>query len=160
MLDKIWEYCKDVHRDNTYWRHDHGFEKEECDEIKIEIEKYYPPEVQVETFDVPADRRQLSRPTRPKPSRDSTRPLGPPIGLKGLLHMLNATVIPTKGKMSFAHDGDFLDFSTGLLHFILSEAMLKGVSCSNSTLPLYLISLMYNKDIVQNKWGDGSRIIT
>ncbi|GJV66190.1 reverse transcriptase domain-containing protein [Tanacetum coccineum] len=51
MLDKIWEYCKDVHRDNTYWRHDHGFEKEECDEIKIEIEKYYPPEVQVETFD-------------------------------------------------------------------------------------------------------------
>ncbi|GKA07476.1 hypothetical protein Tco_0686700 [Tanacetum coccineum] len=59
------------------------------------------------------------------PSRDFTRPLGPPIGLKGLLHMLNATVIPTKGKMSFAHDGDFLDFSTGLLHFICSEAMLK-----------------------------------
>ncbi|GKB76637.1 hypothetical protein Tco_0943532 [Tanacetum coccineum] len=31
-----------------------------------------------------------------KPSRDFTRPLGPPTGLKGLLHMLNATVIPTK----------------------------------------------------------------
>nr|GEW99498.1 hypothetical protein [Tanacetum cinerariifolium] len=31
-----------------------------------------------------------------KPSRDFTRPLGPPSGLKGLLHMLNATVIPTK----------------------------------------------------------------
>ncbi|GJT41846.1 hypothetical protein Tco_0941711 [Tanacetum coccineum] len=32
-----------------------------------------------------------------KPSRDFTRPLGPPSGLKGLLHMLNATVIPLKG---------------------------------------------------------------
>ncbi|GJV80328.1 hypothetical protein Tco_1516198 [Tanacetum coccineum] len=31
-----------------------------------------------------------------KPSRDFTRPLGPPSGLKGLLHTLNATVIPTK----------------------------------------------------------------
>ncbi|GJT66917.1 hypothetical protein Tco_1018397, partial [Tanacetum coccineum] len=31
-----------------------------------------------------------------KPSRDFTRPLGSPSGLKGLLHMLNATVIPTK----------------------------------------------------------------
>ncbi|GJY47756.1 hypothetical protein Tco_0436819 [Tanacetum coccineum] len=52
MLDKIWEYCKDVHRDNTYWWHDHGFEKEEYDEMEIEIEKYDPPEVQVETFEV------------------------------------------------------------------------------------------------------------
>ncbi|GJX40303.1 reverse transcriptase domain-containing protein [Tanacetum coccineum] len=33
-----------------------------------------------------------------KPSRDFTRPLRAPSGLKGLLHMLNATVIPTKGK--------------------------------------------------------------
>ncbi|GKC59576.1 hypothetical protein Tco_1087174, partial [Tanacetum coccineum] len=31
-----------------------------------------------------------------KPSRDFTRPLGSPSGLKGLLHTLNATVIPTK----------------------------------------------------------------
>ncbi|KAI3695840.1 hypothetical protein L1987_78842 [Smallanthus sonchifolius] len=31
-----------------------------------------------------------------KPSRDSTRPLGLPMGLKGLLHTLNAIVIPTK----------------------------------------------------------------
>ncbi|GJU55596.1 hypothetical protein Tco_1229310 [Tanacetum coccineum] len=31
-----------------------------------------------------------------KPSRDFARPLGPPSGLKGLLHTLNATVIPTK----------------------------------------------------------------
>ncbi|GJR31660.1 hypothetical protein Tco_1107892 [Tanacetum coccineum] len=64
------------------------------------------------------------------------------------------------GKMSFAHDGEFLDFSIGLFHFICLEAMLKGVSYSNSTLPLYFISLMYNRDIVQNKWRDGSRIIT
>ncbi|GJX56083.1 hypothetical protein Tco_0285980 [Tanacetum coccineum] len=31
-----------------------------------------------------------------KPSRDFTRPLGPPSGLKGLLHKLNAIVIPMK----------------------------------------------------------------
>ncbi|GJS23545.1 hypothetical protein Tco_0452177 [Tanacetum coccineum] len=31
-----------------------------------------------------------------KPSRDFTRPLGPPSRLKGLLHTLNATVTPTK----------------------------------------------------------------
>ena len=31
-----------------------------------------------------------------KPSRDLTRPLGMPGGLKGLLHTLNAIVIPTK----------------------------------------------------------------
>ncbi|GJV29105.1 hypothetical protein Tco_1385553 [Tanacetum coccineum] len=31
-----------------------------------------------------------------KPSRDFTRPLGPPNGLKGLLHTLNATMILTK----------------------------------------------------------------
>jgi hypothetical protein len=30
-----------------------------------------------------------------KPSRDFTRPLGMPRGLKGLLHMLNAIVSPT-----------------------------------------------------------------
>jgi hypothetical protein len=29
-----------------------------------------------------------------KPSRDFTRPLGSPRGLKGLLHTLNAIVIP------------------------------------------------------------------
>ncbi|GJX70256.1 reverse transcriptase domain-containing protein [Tanacetum coccineum] len=52
MLDKIWEYCKDVHRDSTYWWHDHGFEEEECDEMGIEIEKYDPPDVQVKTFKV------------------------------------------------------------------------------------------------------------
>ncbi|GJU17594.1 RNA-directed DNA polymerase, eukaryota, reverse transcriptase zinc-binding domain protein [Tanacetum coccineum] len=52
MLDKIWEYCKDVHRDNTYWWHNYGFEKDECDEIGIEIEKYDPLEVHVKTFKV------------------------------------------------------------------------------------------------------------
>ncbi|GJT93742.1 hypothetical protein Tco_1082587 [Tanacetum coccineum] len=52
MLDKIWEYYKDVHRNNTYWWHDHEFEEEERDEMGIEIEKYDPPKVQVETFKV------------------------------------------------------------------------------------------------------------
>ncbi|GJU45373.1 hypothetical protein Tco_1202639 [Tanacetum coccineum] len=52
MLDKIWEYCKDVHRDYTYWWQDHGFEEEERYEIRTEIEKYDPPEVQFETIKV------------------------------------------------------------------------------------------------------------
>ncbi|GJX30358.1 hypothetical protein Tco_0238437 [Tanacetum coccineum] len=39
-----------------------------------------------------------------KPSRDFTLPLGTPSGLKGLLHMLNATVIPTKGKRGCSID--------------------------------------------------------
>ncbi|GJW13361.1 hypothetical protein Tco_0017494 [Tanacetum coccineum] len=52
MLDKIWEYCEDVYRDNTDWWHDHGLEEEERKEMGIEIEKYDPPKVQVETFEV------------------------------------------------------------------------------------------------------------
>jgi hypothetical protein len=36
-----------------------------------------------------------------KPSRDFTRPLGMPMGLKGLLHMLNAIVSPTKVDLCF-----------------------------------------------------------
>jgi hypothetical protein len=36
-----------------------------------------------------------------KPSRDFTRPLGMPRGLKGLLHMLNAIVSPTKADLYF-----------------------------------------------------------
>jgi hypothetical protein len=36
-----------------------------------------------------------------KPSRDFTRPLGIPRGLKGLLHTLNAIVSPTKADLCF-----------------------------------------------------------
>jgi hypothetical protein len=36
-----------------------------------------------------------------KPSRDFTRPLGMPRGLKGLLHTLNAIVSPTKMDLCF-----------------------------------------------------------
>jgi hypothetical protein len=36
-----------------------------------------------------------------KPSRDFTLPLGSPRGLKGLLHMLNAIVSPTKDDLYF-----------------------------------------------------------
>ncbi|GJY78754.1 hypothetical protein Tco_0484555 [Tanacetum coccineum] len=60
MADMTKKAPLDVHSDSTYWWHDHGFEEEERDEIGIEIEKYDPPKVQV-----PAARRQLSRPTRP-----------------------------------------------------------------------------------------------
>jgi hypothetical protein len=43
-----------------------------------------------------------------KPSRDSTRPLGIPRGLKGLLHMLNATVHPMKAGFIFMFSVYFL----------------------------------------------------
>jgi hypothetical protein len=36
-----------------------------------------------------------------KSSRDFTRPLGSPRGLKGLLHTLNAIVSPTKDDLCF-----------------------------------------------------------
>jgi hypothetical protein len=36
-----------------------------------------------------------------KPSRDFTCPLGIPMGLKGLLHMLNAIVFLTKADICF-----------------------------------------------------------
>jgi len=39
--------------------------------------------------------------TSVKPPRDFTRPLGMPRGLKGLLHMLNAIVSPTKEDLCF-----------------------------------------------------------
>ncbi|GJT22363.1 hypothetical protein Tco_0892300 [Tanacetum coccineum] len=37
ILDKIWEYYESVHRDNTYWWHDHGLEEEERKEMGIKI---------------------------------------------------------------------------------------------------------------------------
>nr|GEX26948.1 hypothetical protein [Tanacetum cinerariifolium] len=46
-----------------------------------------------------------------KPSRDFTRLLGPPSGLKGLLHMLNAIVISTKVDTHGVALGSF--FATG-----------------------------------------------
>ncbi|GJT47033.1 reverse transcriptase domain-containing protein [Tanacetum coccineum] len=69
------------------------------------------------TVEVPAARRQLLRPTRP-------------------------IVLVITGENELARDGDFLNFSAGLLHFICLEAKLEGVSCLNSTLPVYFISLM------------------
>nr|GEV53529.1 hypothetical protein [Tanacetum cinerariifolium] len=43
-----------------------------------------------------------------KPSRDFTRPFRPPSGLKGLLHMLNAIVTPTKGMLDESSSLAFL----------------------------------------------------
>ncbi|GJY02370.1 hypothetical protein Tco_0360522 [Tanacetum coccineum] len=50
-----------------------------------------------------------------KPSQDFTRPLGPPSGLKGLLHSLNAIVIPMK------------DDSPSLNQHVLSLLPLKAI---------------------------------
>nr|GFA55867.1 RNA-directed DNA polymerase, eukaryota, reverse transcriptase zinc-binding domain protein [Tanacetum cinerariifolium] len=52
ILDKIWEYCKKVHKDSTYWWHGHGFGEDERDTMGIEIHEYDPPKVQSETFEV------------------------------------------------------------------------------------------------------------
>ncbi|GKE36974.1 hypothetical protein Tco_1460379 [Tanacetum coccineum] len=38
---------KKVHKDITYWWHDHGFKEDEHDEMGIEIEEYDPPEVKL-----------------------------------------------------------------------------------------------------------------
>jgi hypothetical protein len=50
-----------------------------------------------------------------KPSRDFTRPLGMPRGLKGLLHMLNAIVSRTKEDLCYCFHFIFLFcFAKGL----------------------------------------------
>ncbi|GJU97009.1 hypothetical protein Tco_1326280 [Tanacetum coccineum] len=51
ILDNIWDYCNQVHSKNYGW-HNHVFENEEREELRIEEEDYHPPEVQVETFEV------------------------------------------------------------------------------------------------------------
>ncbi|GJU84488.1 reverse transcriptase domain-containing protein [Tanacetum coccineum] len=79
------------------------------------------------------------------PLQDETRPLRPPSGLKDLLHMLNATMIPTKGIKSLREDGDNLKDFRQILNL---KAMLKEFLVLILLFPFYFISLMYNKDIV------------
>ncbi|GKA33764.1 hypothetical protein Tco_0720193 [Tanacetum coccineum] len=76
---------------------------------------------------IPDDEEADCNPTRDieelerllKPSRDFTRPLGPPSGLRGLLHTLNATVIPKKvearGVMLGCHLATRKHFKSGLV---------------------------------------------
>ncbi|GJX50115.1 hypothetical protein Tco_0276960 [Tanacetum coccineum] len=52
MLKDIWENCRKVQGDNTYWRHDQKSEEEERRKLGINIEKYERPMVHVETFKV------------------------------------------------------------------------------------------------------------
>ncbi|GJX70681.1 RNA-directed DNA polymerase, eukaryota, reverse transcriptase zinc-binding domain protein [Tanacetum coccineum] len=52
MLDDIWENCKKVQGDNTYWWHDQKSKGEERRELGINIEEYDPPIVHVETFEI------------------------------------------------------------------------------------------------------------
>ncbi|GJU06151.1 phospholipase-like protein [Tanacetum coccineum] len=52
MLEYIWENCKKVQVDNTYWWHDHGLEKNERQESGLDIKEYDLPDVHVETFEV------------------------------------------------------------------------------------------------------------
>ena len=55
-----------------------------------------------------------------KPSQDFTRPLGNiPRGLKGLLHMLNSIVRPTK---------DGFIFLFFVFHFVFSLSIAKGLA--------------------------------
>ncbi|GJZ61806.1 RNA-directed DNA polymerase, eukaryota, reverse transcriptase zinc-binding domain protein [Tanacetum coccineum] len=52
MLEDIWENCKKVQGDSTYWWHDQKSEEEERQQLGIDIEEYDPPMVHVETFEV------------------------------------------------------------------------------------------------------------
>ncbi|GJR72979.1 hypothetical protein Tco_0085344 [Tanacetum coccineum] len=52
MLHDIWENCKKVQGDNTYWWHDQKSEEEERRQLGINIEEYDPPMVHVETFEI------------------------------------------------------------------------------------------------------------
>ncbi|GJW48840.1 reverse transcriptase domain-containing protein [Tanacetum coccineum] len=52
MLDDIWENCRKVQGDNTYWWYDQKLEEEERRKLRINIEEYEPPMVHVETFEV------------------------------------------------------------------------------------------------------------
>ncbi|GKE00487.1 hypothetical protein Tco_1388470 [Tanacetum coccineum] len=79
-----------------------------------------------------------------KPSQDFTRSLGSPSGLKGLLHTLNATVIPMKLYRRMVEIFQMVDVARGsrlgawlraCCLFILSSKS-RGVFRSNSTLVL------------------------
>ncbi|GKD18992.1 hypothetical protein Tco_1208150, partial [Tanacetum coccineum] len=52
MLDDIWENCKKVQGDNTYWWHDQNSKEEERRKLGINIEEYDPPTVHVEAFKI------------------------------------------------------------------------------------------------------------
>nr|GEU44010.1 phospholipase-like protein [Tanacetum cinerariifolium] len=52
MLDDIWENCKKLQGDNTYWWYDQESEEEERREMETNIEGYDPPRVHVETFKI------------------------------------------------------------------------------------------------------------
>ncbi|GJR62952.1 phospholipase-like protein [Tanacetum coccineum] len=52
MLEYIWENCKKVQGDNTYWWYDQKFKEEERREMGTNIGGYDPPRVHVETFKI------------------------------------------------------------------------------------------------------------
>ncbi|GJY74259.1 hypothetical protein Tco_0478690 [Tanacetum coccineum] len=91
-----------------------------------------------------------------KPLRDFIRPLGPPSGLKGLLYMLNETMIPTK-----SYSDDELLEKWMLLEEVDLEHVVSSSYRANPgessililLLSINFISFMYNRNIVQTKWG-------
>ncbi|GJZ49832.1 hypothetical protein Tco_0604022 [Tanacetum coccineum] len=83
-----------------------------------------------------------------KPSQDFTRPLGPPGGLNGLLHILNATVIPTKGILSLLKMEIFS--STYYISYDQKQSSREFLVLI-LLFSIYFTSLMYNRGIVQIK---------
>ncbi|GJV85760.1 BYPASS-related protein [Tanacetum coccineum] len=63
ILDMILDNSKNIHGKAKEWWYDYWLEEDERQENREK--KYDPPMVYMETFKVPAARRQLSRPTRP-----------------------------------------------------------------------------------------------
>ncbi|GJR75916.1 hypothetical protein Tco_0088281 [Tanacetum coccineum] len=50
ILEEIWENCKKVQGDDTYWWYDHCLEKDEKQEIREKV--YDPPKVHLKTFEI------------------------------------------------------------------------------------------------------------
>ena len=75
-----------------------------------------------------------------KLSRDQTCPLGKPRGLKGLFHMLSATVIFTKGSQVF-----HVDISSLLLYLRTSKIQVLGYLFEHQMCPFkYFLSLDFS----------------
>ncbi|GKB31260.1 DEAD-box ATP-dependent RNA helicase 8-like protein [Tanacetum coccineum] len=98
-----------------------------------------------------------------KPSRDFTRPLGPPSDLKGLLHTLNATVIPTK-LYSFGSVEGGLDLVSSIIRRTVEHGISKvprgiGIAdctqahihfyCNASTFPYSLIGGLHESSLLR-----------
>nr|GFA00379.1 hypothetical protein [Tanacetum cinerariifolium]GFA00387.1 hypothetical protein [Tanacetum cinerariifolium] len=86
-LDGIVDYLELKSHDDFVDINDKAYKERMCKFLGVAYKKPSP---------ILIEKVEVTRCVPCKPSRDITRPLGIPSGLKGLLHMLNATVIAMK----------------------------------------------------------------